>query len=74
MLTWEEIKQNTGGTLYRTKIPNGWLVKEVNEVHLDLKSDFRNILENSGYEWTSSICFIPDSEHRWDLTLESFKQ
>lgn len=41
MLKWEEVKQSTGGTLFRTRILNGWLVKEVQEVHLDLKSDFR---------------------------------
>ncbi len=67
MLKWEEVKQNTGSTLYRTKVPNGWLVKEVNEVHLEIPNG-SFILENTGYEWTSTMAFVPDIHHEWDIS------
>ena len=69
MLNWEEIKQNHGGTLFRCKVPNGWLVKEVQEVHIDV-NDGAPILSNTGYEWTSSLAFVPDVNHEWDTNKE----
>jgi len=69
MLNWEEIKQNTAGSLQRVKVPNGWLVREVHEVHIELGEEkgFPPILQNYGYEWTSSITFVPDAEHKWEI-------
>ena len=65
MLIWEEIRQDTAGTLQRTKVFGGWLVREVHEVYVDLPDNF--ILDNRGYTWTSSIAFIPDIEHKWEI-------
>lgn len=67
MLNWEIIPQNTAGTLQRVKVPNGWLVREVQDVHLDLGGHFKPILSNSGYEWTSSITFVPDPNWEWKI-------
>jgi len=63
MLSWEEIKQNQAGYLSRAKVPNGWLVKEAHDVHITIPDT--NILDNHGYEWTSSITFVPDPKHEW---------
>lgn len=64
MLIWTQIPQDTAGTLYRVKVPGGWLIKEVQDVHLNLK-DNMNVLSNNGYEWTTSITFVPDLKHEW---------
>ena len=66
MLIWEEVKQDTGGTLQRVKVPNGWLVKETHEVYLSMKNG-SFITENNGHTWTSSLAFIPDADHRWEI-------
>ena len=60
-LEWEEIKQNHAGTLYRAKVPNGWLIKEVQ----DVLTNVDGVNNTSGYQWTSSITFVPDFEHLW---------
>ena len=64
MLNWEKIKQDTAGTLQRCKVPNGWLVKEVHDVHINM-GDGSNPLGHYGYTWTSSLVFIPDANHSW---------
>jgi len=66
MLVWEEIPHDRAGSLHRTKVPNGWLVREVQEVHVNVPDQF--ILESVGYEWTSSLTFIPDINHEWVIT------
>lgn len=65
MLNWEIIEQNQAGTLSRVKVPNGWLVKEAQEVYLDIDNNAPSILNNNGYTWTTSITFVPDSNHEW---------
>ena len=69
MLIWESVKQQTSdgrnlsGYMYRAKVPNGWLVKEVQDCgFLDA---FQRYVD--GYTWTSSITFVPDPEHKWEL-------
>lgn len=61
MIFWEEIKQEQAGYLYRAKVPNGWLVKEVQ----DVGNDYTGKGVESGYFWTSSLVFVPDVEHKW---------
>lgn len=66
-IEWEEIEQLTtegtplAGNIYRAKVPNGWLVKEVQEVLI------RNTRTGnpSNYSTSSSITFVPDFEHLW---------
>lgn len=67
MLYWEEIKQNQGAYLCRAKVFGGWLVKETQEVHLDIGDNHTSVLSNTGYEWTSSITFVPDANHEWKI-------
>lgn len=66
-IEWEEINQQTtegtplAGYMYRAKVPNGWLVKEVQEVLI------RNTRSGNptNYSISSSITFVPDFEHLW---------
>ena len=67
MLKWEKIKQDTAGTLQRCKVPNGWLVKEVHEVYIDMTSEGYSPLNGSGYTWTSTLAFIPDAHYEWEI-------
>jgi hypothetical protein len=61
-LQFEELKSNLAGTMWRAKVPGGWLVKDVQDVISD--SDSQHLYGN-GYEWRSSICFVPDENHNW---------
>lgn len=49
-IDWEDISPNTTGTMFRAKVPNGWLYKEV------------SISDESR---TPVIVTIVDSEHKW---------
>ncbi len=62
MIYWEELDQNIGGTLFRTKVPGGWLVKEVQEVCTQLPGD----RSDSGLEWRSTLAYVPDPTHSWE--------
>jgi hypothetical protein len=67
VIEWEDVKQQTtdgtniGGYMYRAKVPNGWLIKEVHDTGY-YDSTGRLI---DGYHWTSTITFVPDFEHLW---------
>lgn len=56
MLKWEQLEQDHAGYIYRARVPGGWLVKEV-------LTDCRD----SGYEWRSSLVFIPDPDRTWGI-------
>jgi hypothetical protein len=69
MLVWETVKQQTSdgrnlsGYIYRAKVSNGWLVKEVQDCgFVDTHQRYVD-----GYSWTSSITFVPDPEHKWEV-------
>lgn len=61
MIEWEEIKQNHALFLYRAKIFGGWLVRTTD----DVISNTENMTQ--GYEWRSSITFVPDLNHDWRI-------
>lgn len=63
MIYWEEIEQSTGGSMYRTKVPTGWLIKEVQEV----MHNFPDRGLDNGYDWTSTLTFVPDPTHSWEV-------
>ncbi len=60
-LIWEQIDDQFS-TSYRAKVVNGWLFKIVENVHVSLHED---MTPQEGYEWRTSICFIPDINHNW---------
>ena len=66
MVKWENIPQDTAGILQRTKVPGGWLVKEVHDVYVTI-ADYIPVQEGLGYTWTSTLTFVPDINHEWDI-------
>lgn len=60
-INWEEITTEHGDYLYRAKIFGGWLVK----ITCDVVTQNEYILNQTGFEWRSSITFIPDANHEW---------
>jgi hypothetical protein len=73
MINWTKIKQNTGGTLFRAQVIGGWLVKEVQELPIqtpEVENSYNTFVtwrNQEGYNWTSSICFVSDPEHKWTI-------
>lgn len=65
MLVFEEVKSNLGDTLWRAPIPGGWLVKVTSEViHQNPQQGMQ-----SGWDWRSSITFVPDKAHSWKVEV-----
>ena len=62
-VVWEKVEQEQSGYLYRAKVPGDWLVKEVQDV-LTSNED-AGLKMHDGYEWRSSLCFVPDVDHAW---------
>jgi hypothetical protein len=60
-LEWEDLKQDTAGHIQRAAIPGGWLVRQVD----DVCSDYTGNGTESGYEWRTSMAFVPDPDHVW---------
>lgn len=73
MLNWEQLPQNHAGTLFRVKVIGGWLVKEVQDFPTQVPEErnsfnvFVTWKNEEGLNWTSSICFVPDPEHKWQI-------
>lgn len=66
-LKWEEIKHDRGFYLTRTPIFGGWLVQMISDVMTPVNKGFDRDVIESGVEWRSSITFVPDCDHQWDL-------
>lgn len=60
-LEWEDLEQDTAGHIQRAAIPGGWLVRQVD----DVCSDYTGKGTESGYEWRTSMAFVPDPDHVW---------
>lgn len=60
-LEWEDLEQDTAGHIQRAAIPGGWLVRQVD----DVCSDYTGKGTESGYEWRTSMTFVPDPDHVW---------
>ena len=58
-IKWETLTTDIAVTIQRAQVPGGWLVISVDEVITP------NTLNDTGYEWRSSICFMPDPNHEW---------
>lgn len=50
----------------RTKVFGGWLVSAISDVNTVLP-DGIGIRNDQGYEWRTSITFVPDPNHEWTL-------
>jgi hypothetical protein len=60
-MNWEDIEDG----LKRARVPCiGWLVKATEDVHVSLHEDQR---PQAGYEWTSSVTFVPDPHGSWEI-------
>lgn len=64
-MEWEEL-DNGGhsGSIFRAKVPGGWLYKNVDPVMTVMPSG----LLDSGYEWRTTICFVPNLEEEIRVT------
>lgn len=63
-LEWENIEHNHGNYLVRAKVFGGWLVMSTDDVQT-LRNDGYTLNPESGYEWRTSIAFVPDIKHEW---------
>jgi len=63
-LEWEQIEHNHGNQITRAKVFGGWLVMLTDEVQT-LTNDGYGFSHSEGYEWRTSITFIPDINHEW---------
>ena len=63
LLIWEEIPHDNGFYLRRTPIFGGWLVSMIS----DVITANENYASPQGNEWRSSITFVPDPDHAWEL-------
>lgn len=59
-LQWEDVDEDT----FRAKVFGGWIVKHMDHVHVSLSEEMR---PQTGYEWRTSMVFIPDPEYKWEL-------
>ena len=56
-----------GMYIARAKVPGGWLVTCTQDVNTQLPE--RGIT-GQGYEWRTSITFVPDPNHEWKEDTE----
>jgi hypothetical protein len=66
-LKWEEINHNNGFFLKRTRVFGGWLVAAVSDVISHVNTGYTKPDYLQGYEWRTSITFVPDPNHEWKL-------
>lgn len=67
MLNWEDIQHDNVFVLRRTKIFGGWLVSAISDV-MTPQNTMEGFINNSfGYQWRTSITFVPDPNHEWKL-------
>jgi hypothetical protein len=60
-MSWENIEDR----LWRARVPRiGWLVMYVEDVHVHLHEDQD---PRKGYEWNSSVTFVPDPHGTWEI-------
>ncbi len=59
-MEWEEITPYE----HRARVPGGWVLKVTQDVMTNIRPEE---CPHEGYEWRTSICFIPDPNHKWTL-------
>lgn len=60
-LNWEVIDKDDRA-MCRAKVPGGWIIRESMEVMTNVNETCQQ-----GYEWRTTIAFIPDPAHAWVL-------
>ena len=48
--------------VYRAKVPGGWLVATSNDAVVTIHD-----IVQEGYQWRTSITFMPDPKHEWEV-------
>jgi len=66
-IEWQEVPQPHLAKLYRAKVFGGWLVKTVDEVLTPTFLQQGRFERSPEMEWRTSITFVPDPKHEWDL-------
>jgi len=61
MLEWEQITKD--GTTWRLRVPGGWIVRYSDDVTHDMPTQGMV----SGWDWRSSIAFVPDWNWEWSI-------
>lgn len=69
-MKWESVHQDHAQNIYRAAIIGGWLVMSVDDVRSPIYTGYPQPEYKDGYEWRSSITFVPDINHEWDLNKE----
>lgn len=64
-LKWEDISHDNGFILRRARVFNGWLVSAISDVQTNVSLSEGYIQRSEGYEWRTSITFVPDPNHEW---------
>lgn len=64
-LKWEGIEHDHGNQLSRAKVPGGWLVMSTDDVVTQVYEGYDIPSNEYGYEWRTSITFVPDENHNW---------
>ncbi len=67
MLNWEDIKHNHGFYLRRAEVIGGWLVIAISDVMTPMNQGHSQPVPMEGYEWRTSITFVPDPDHQWKI-------
>lgn len=62
-INWQTIpNKGEAGTLERARTPGGWLVRETHNV---LHNHPQGGPFTDGYEWRTSLVYVPDPEGSW---------
>jgi hypothetical protein len=73
-MKWEPIPQENAVSVWRSPVFGGWLVMVTDEVQTQQpeawSSQIPSFRNEQSHEWRSSITFMPDPQHQWDLTKE----
>lgn len=67
MLNWDEINHDNGFILRRAKVFGGWLVNSLLDGCTPTRYSNGYIENERSHEWRSSLTFVPDPNHEWDL-------
>ena len=65
-LKWEKVESHHSNYINRAAVFGGWLVMSTDDVR-EYQGPDSYMSGKEGYQWRTSICFIPDPNHEWDL-------